>query len=102
MTIARGRGACEYMILQLVMPGSTVLGRVIRRARRQSGISQESLAAAADIDRTFMGEIERGTSNPSFEVLERIAKGLGVKLSELMRVYESEAEKTVGTGHRVS
>jgi transcriptional regulator with XRE-family HTH domain len=67
-----------------------MLGRVIRRLRTESGISQEGLAAISGIDRTFMGEIERGEANPSFDVLQRIASGLGVLLSELIRQYESE------------
>jgi transcriptional regulator with XRE-family HTH domain len=68
------------------------LGRVIRRMRAERGISQEGLAAISGIDRTFMGEIERGEANPSFDVLLRIASGLSVRLSELIRQYESENE----------
>jgi XRE family transcriptional regulator, regulator of sulfur utilization len=68
------------------------LGRAIRRLRTERGISQEGLAAISGIDRTFMGEIERGEANPSFDVLQRIASGLSVQLSELMRQYESEKE----------
>ena len=66
------------------------LGRVIRRLRTERGISQEGLAAISGIDRTFMGEIERGEANPSFDVLQRIASGLTVRLSELILQYESE------------
>jgi len=60
--------------------------------RAERGISQEGLAAISGIDRTFMGEIERGEANPSFDVLLRIASGLSVRLSELIRQYESENE----------
>lgn len=75
------------------MPDTTpTLGRVIRRLRTERGISQEGLAAISAIDRTFMGEIERGEANPSFDVLQRIASGLAVRLSELIRQYESENE----------
>ncbi len=75
------------------MPDTTsTLGRVIRRLRTERGVSQEGLAAISGIDRTFMGEIERGEANPSFDVLQRIASGLSVRLSELVRQYESENE----------
>lgn len=75
------------------MPDATrILGRVIRRLRTERGISQEGLAAISGIDRTFMGEIERGGANPSFDVLQRIASGLSVQLSEVIRQYESENE----------
>jgi transcriptional regulator with XRE-family HTH domain len=60
--------------------------------RTERGISQEGLAAVSGIDRTFMGEIERGGANPSFDVLLRIASGLAVPLSELIRQYESESD----------
>ncbi|MDL1891017.1 helix-turn-helix transcriptional regulator [Nitrospirales bacterium NOB] len=68
------------------------LGRVIRRLRTERGISQEGLAAISGIDRTFMGEIERGEANPSFDVLQRISRGLAIRLSELIRQYETESE----------
>ena len=68
------------------------LGRAIRRLRTERGISQEGLAAISGVDRTFMGEIERGEANPSFDVLQRIASGLAMRLSELVRQYESETD----------
>jgi transcriptional regulator with XRE-family HTH domain len=80
------------MILQSMPEISRKLGSVIRRLRTERGISQEGLAAISGIDRTFMGEIERGEANPSFDVLQRIAAGLTVRLSEVIRQYESENE----------
>ena len=71
------------------MPELQTLCRVVRSLRTERGISQEGLAALAGIDRKFMGEIERGEVNPSFEVLTRIASGLGVRLSDLIRAYEN-------------
>jgi len=71
---------------------ATRLGRVIRRLRTERGISQEGLAAISGVDRTFMGAIERGEVNPSFDVLQRIASGLAVQLSDLIRQYESETD----------
>jgi XRE family transcriptional regulator, regulator of sulfur utilization len=66
------------------------LGRVIRQLRTERGVSQEGLAAISGVDRTFMGAIERGDANPSFEVVQRIASGLNISLSDLMRLYERE------------
>jgi transcriptional regulator with XRE-family HTH domain len=80
------------MILQSMPEINRKLGSVIRRLRTERGISQEGLAAISGIDRTFMGEIERGEANPSFDVLQRIAAGLTVRLSEVIRQYESENE----------
>ena len=72
------------------------LGRIVRRLRNERGISQENLAAVAAVDRTFMGQIERGEVNPSFEVIERIAAGLGIRLSDLIHAYELENEGISG------
>jgi transcriptional regulator with XRE-family HTH domain len=69
---------------------SAILGQVIRRLRTDRGISQEGLAAISGVDRTFMGEIERGEANPSFDVLQRIASGLSLRLSDLIRQYEAQ------------
>lgn len=65
------------------------LGKAIRRLRAKQGFSQEDLAHKAKIHRTTMSEIERGVSNVSVDMAERIAKSLGVGLSELF----SEAER---------
>lgn len=60
-----------------------VLGTRIRDARKGMGISQESLALHADIDRSFMGQVERGQRNVSFVTLCKIASVLKVDLGVL-------------------
>lgn len=60
------------------------LGAAIRAAREQQGLSQERLAIDAGIDRSYMGGIERGEHNVAFIYIEKIAKVLGIKISELM------------------
>ncbi len=68
------------------------LGALIRARRERLGLSQENLAASAEMSRTYLGEIERGGANPSITTLERLAHALGMKLSELVRLYEEENE----------
>jgi transcriptional regulator with XRE-family HTH domain len=51
--------------------------------RSEQGFSQESLAHAADLDRTYVSGIERGERNPSLTNLFRLCDALNVKLSEL-------------------
>jgi transcriptional regulator with XRE-family HTH domain len=60
------------------------LGDAIRARRLQVGLSQEALADAAGINRTHMGEVERGKRNISFMGVAKIAKALGAKVSELI------------------
>ena len=62
--------------------GSPVLvavGAAIRRERARVGLSQEALAFEAEIDRSYMGGVERGEQNLSLMSLKRIADVLGVK-----------------------
>lgn len=60
------------------------LGRAIRAARSEKGISQEGLAHSAGIERSHMGKLERGERNVSFLNLMKIAEALGCRLSELL------------------
>jgi transcriptional regulator with XRE-family HTH domain len=64
------------------------LGRAIRHLRSEAGMSQEDLAHKAKIHRTTMSEIERGVSNISVDIAERVASGLGVTLSRLFEETE--------------
>ncbi|MDP2153849.1 MAG: helix-turn-helix transcriptional regulator [Methylotenera sp.] len=60
------------------------LGEAIRATRKAKGLSQEALAELADIDRSYMGGIERGEHNIAIMNLLKIAEALGVKASFLM------------------
>ena len=48
-------------------------GLVVRELRIQKGVSQERMALDADIDRTYVGHIEKGTRNVSIEIAEKLA-----------------------------
>lgn len=65
------------------------LGLNIRTRRKELAISQEDLARRCNIDRSYMGQIERGTANPSLAVIAAIAFALMVSTSELLREYAS-------------
>lgn len=62
------------------------LGKRIAALRKESGLSQEKLADAAGIERSYMGAIERGERNPSYDKLLGIARALGVSVSALLSV----------------
>lgn len=61
------------------------LRAAIRAARMERGLSQEELARRSGVNRSYIPKIERGTLHPSFGMLVNIAKGLGMKLTELLR-----------------
>jgi len=57
--------------------------------RTQQGLTQEQLGEKAGIDYKFLGSVERGQQNPSFNVLVKIAQALGVELTEMMRFEQA-------------
>lgn len=64
-------------------PALVALGVAIRAERQAQGLSQEALADKANIDRSYMGGIERGEHNIAIMNLLKIADALGLKVSEL-------------------
>jgi transcriptional regulator with XRE-family HTH domain len=60
------------------------LGDAVRRLRQQKQISQERLALLAEVDRSYMGRVERGDNNVAVLTLIRIATALEVTVTELM------------------
>lgn len=60
------------------------IGDQIRAVRASKGFSQEGLAAAATLGRTYMGRVERGEQNISIQNLIKIAFSLGVNVGELI------------------
>lgn len=58
-------------------------GERLRELRKQKGLSQESLALACDLDRTYIGGVERGERNISLINIYKIAEALRVKAREL-------------------
>ncbi len=71
----------------------TVTGRIIRQLRRERGMSQEVLSGLAAISRSHLAEIESGKDNANVETLWRIAGGLDIRLSDLLRRVEEEIER---------
>lgn len=60
------------------------LGDSIRKYRRKENISQEELAAKAQLDLTSVSEIESGLRNPSLKTIHKLAKALRVDVRDLI------------------
>ena len=61
-----------------------LIGPVVRARRHELGISQETLAERAHLDRTYISSIERGKRNPTLQVLGCLAIGLQLPRGELL------------------
>lgn len=69
-----------------------VLAMRVRALREASPLSQEAMAAAAGLDRTYYARLERGEANPTWIALARIAAALDVHPSELLQGVEFDAQ----------
>ena len=56
-----------------------LFGVNVRHHRKLKGMTQEELAAAAEMERSYVSDLERGTRNPSIAALGRIAEALEVE-----------------------
>jgi transcriptional regulator with XRE-family HTH domain len=76
----------------LTEPLLKALGRRIRELRTERGYSQEGFADKCGVHRTFMGTIERGESNLSFQNIVKVTAALDVTLSALFAGLEAKAQ----------
>jgi len=58
-------------------------GKAVQTHRQKLGLSQEDLAGASDLDRTYISGIERGIRNPTLEAMLSIATSLQTTISNL-------------------
>lgn len=72
------------------MLDSVLVGKVIKKAREDKGVSQEVLSGFADIGRTHLSAIERGERKPTLETFFKISEALDMKPSALMALIEAE------------
>jgi transcriptional regulator with XRE-family HTH domain len=65
-------------------PALIALGEALRRLRLERQISQENLALLAEVDRSYVGRVERGDNNVAVLTLLKLAYALNVTVTELM------------------
>ncbi len=66
-------------------PVLLALGGAIKRLRLEKNISQERLALLAEVDRSYVGRVERGDNNVAILTLARLAGALDVSIAKLMK-----------------
>lgn len=62
----------------------SAFGHQVRTLRATQSVSQEELALRCGLDRSYIGQVERGERNLSLENIYRIAAGLGVPARDLL------------------
>lgn len=77
----------------IAMQGRRTLGGRIRYHRESAGLTQVSLARAADIGRVTLVRLEKGEQIPRFKTLEAIAQALGIRVPELLIEPDSLLEQ---------
>ncbi|MDX1774020.1 helix-turn-helix transcriptional regulator [Oceanihabitans sediminis] len=60
-------------------------GNKIKEERLKLNLSQEKLALEADVDRTYVNDIEKGSRNVSLVIAFKLSKALNIPLSNLLK-----------------
>ena len=72
-----------------------LFGRRLRALRRLRGLTQEELGERSDVSGKLVGQIERGTGNPTLEVITGFAEALSVEPAALLQFEEDRAAGAV-------
>ena len=67
---------------------STVFGEVLAKRRRRAGLSQEALAEACGLHRTYVSQLERGLKSPTLRTLFDLAEALGASPARIVAECE--------------
>ena len=66
------------------------LAEEVKSARRRAGLSQEALALAAEVDRSYVSQLERGVANPSLLILWRLAQTLDTDITVCLTAHSGD------------
>ena len=70
-------------------------GVVVRRLRLDKGLSQEEFANLCSLHRTYIGTIERGEKRVTIATAYKLAKALGIPLSEMFKLVEHAGDSSI-------
>jgi transcriptional regulator with XRE-family HTH domain len=73
----------------------------VRRVRKAAGLSQEELALSAEVDRTYISQVERGKRNITVVVLDRLARAMRTTAAELVSDGRRIADEARAHGNRL-
>ena len=71
------------------MSAARRFGDIVRQRREELRWSQEALAGRAQLNRSYLGEVERGDAVPSLVTMDKLAQALELRLSALLERCEA-------------
>jgi transcriptional regulator with XRE-family HTH domain len=81
-------------------PGNGALGPRLRALREAAGLSLRDLSERCGVSAPMLSQVEREETSPTLAIAERIAGGLGLRLSQLLRLDEGGAVSVVRAAER--
>jgi XRE family transcriptional regulator, regulator of sulfur utilization len=78
----------------------SVIGARVKALRESSGLSLRDLAGRSGVSAPMLSQVERGETSPTLTVASRIASGLELRLSQLLRLDEGGSVTIVRAGQR--
>jgi transcriptional regulator with XRE-family HTH domain len=70
-----------------------MFGKVLKTAREKAGMTQERLAFAADLDRTYISRLENDRMSPTLDTLLQLGDAIGVPASVLIARVERSRKR---------
>jgi transcriptional regulator with XRE-family HTH domain len=69
------------------------LGKELKKAREEAGLTQEQVSVAARIDRAYLSLLENDRKSPTVDMLFRICKAIGVPASAILAQVEHKSRR---------
>jgi len=76
-----------------VLEAEIAFGIVLRKLRKERGLSQETLAFEAGIERNYISLLELGHNSVSIKMIFRLARALNISVAEFMTIVEQRAKE---------
>jgi transcriptional regulator with XRE-family HTH domain len=100
VTVAERRGRKELAEREAAAFEAPVIGERVKALREGSGLSLRDLAERSGVSAPMLSQVERGETSPTLTVAARIAAGLELTLSQLLRLDEGGSVTIVRAGQR--
>lgn len=72
--------------------GQIALGEAVKAVRVRAGKTQEQVGNAIGMHVTYLSDIERGARNPSWDAIARIARGIGVGVTDIAAEFDKRSK----------